>query len=179
MNTKIKIIAITLLLLSASLKAQMPIRQNAIASNNYGVVYNLPLTQLDFELKISKTIYKRGEYYQYARQYLNIDNPIMEDKVVYNLEDISVQNIGIPNKHNSYLIEFRSNSAEPFVYLTKEGLLCSINHDAPIIEKANTPEEVVKKSPSVNAQSLLTEEVLLAGSRAKQAELIAKQDFAL
>lgn len=179
MNTKIKIIAVALLLAGTSLKAQMPIRQNALKSNNYGVVYSLPLTQLDFELSISKTTYKRGEYYQYAKQYLSIDNPILEDKVVYNLESVSVENIGIPNKHNSYLIEFRQNSAEPFVYLTKDGLLCSINTDAPIIEKATTTKPQMENEATVNAQSLLTEEVLLAGSSAKQAELIAKQIFAL
>ena len=157
----------------------MPIRHNALESNKYGVVYNLPLTQLDFELKIAKTTHKRGEYYQYAKQYLNIDNPIVEDKVVYNLEEISVQNIGVPNKHNSYLIEFKSNSVEPFVYLTKEGLICSINHDAPIIEKTSTTAKAVEASPNVDARTLLTEEILLAGSRAKQAELIAKQIFTL
>lgn len=179
MNTKIKIIAIALLLMGASLKAQMPIRQNALKSNNYGVVYSLPLTQLDFELTISKTTYKRGEYYQYAKQYLSIDNPILEDKVVYNLESVAVENIGVANKNNSYLIEFKQNSAEPFVYLTKDGLLCSINTDAPIIEKRATTKPQVEVEPSVNAQSLLTEEILLAGSSAKQAELIAKQIFAL
>ena len=179
MNTKIKIITIALILLSASVIAQMPIRHNAIESNRYGVVYNLPLTQLDFELKISKTTYKRGEYYQFAKQYLSIDNPILEDKVVYNLEGVSVHNIGVPNKHNSYLIEFRSNSAEPFVYLTKDGLICSINHEAPMIEQAKPQEEKVETTKSINAQSLLTEEILLAGSRSKQAELIAKQIFAL
>lgn len=179
MNTKIKIITITLLLIGMSLKAQIPIRHNALKSNNYGVVYSLPVTQLDFELKITKTTYKRGDYYQYAKQYLSIDNPILEDKVVYKLESVSVQNKGVPNKHTSYLIEFKSNSAEPFVYLTKEGLLCSINHEAPIIEEVHIPEKTVESSPNVNAQSLLTEEILLAGSSAKQAELIAKQIFAL
>lgn len=179
MNTKIKIVAITLLLIGLSLKAQIPIRHNALKSNNYGVVYSLPVTQLDFELKITKTTYKRGEYYQYAKQYLSIDNPILEDKVVYKLESVGVQNKGVPNKHTSYLIEFKSNSAEPFVYLTKEGLLCSINHEAPIIEEAHIPEKTIESSPHVNAQSLLTEEILLAGSSAKQAELIAKQIFAL
>ncbi|NLZ96134.1 MAG: DUF4831 family protein [Bacteroidales bacterium] len=179
MNTKTKIIAIALLLFSVSLKAQMPIRHNALKSNKYGIVYNLPLTQLDFKLEISKTTYKRGDYYQYAKQYLSIDIPIMEDKVEYNLEDISVQNIGIPNKHNSYLIEFKSNSAEPFVYLTEDGLICSINHDAPMIEKDVFQEKVVEAPKRVDAQTLLTEEVLLAGSRAKQAELIARQIFAL
>ncbi len=179
MNTRIKIIAIALLLVISSLNAQMPIKHNALASNKYGVVYNLPLTQLDFMLEITKTTVKRGEYYQYAKQYLNIDNPIMEDKVIYNLEEISVQNVGIPNKHNSYLIEFKSNSAEPFVYLTKEGLICSINHDAPMIEEAVAPQKTNETKPSVDVKSLFTEEILLAGSRAKQAELIAKQIFAL
>lgn len=179
MNTKIKIIAIALLLSGTSLKAQMPIRQNALKSNNYGVVYNLPLTQLDFELTISKTTYKRGEYYQYAKQYLSIDNPILEDKVVYNLENVTVENVGIPNKYNSHLIEFKQKSAEPFVYLTKDGLLCSINTDAPIFEKATTTKPQIEIEPTVNAKSLLTEEILMAGSSAKQAELIAKQVFAL
>ena len=179
MNTKIKIIAVALFLLGASLKAQIPIRHNALKTNDYGVVYTLPITQLDFELRISKTTYKRGEYYQYAKQYLSIDNPILEDKVVFNLESVDVFNIGVPNKNNSYLIEFKSNSAEPFVYLTKDGLLCSINADAPIIEKATKIQPKVDSSASVNAQSLLTEEILLAGSSAKQAELIAKQIFAL
>ncbi|MDD2474619.1 MAG: DUF4831 family protein [Dysgonamonadaceae bacterium] len=179
MNTNIKIIAIALLLISASLTAQTPIRHNALRSNDYGVVYNLPVTQLDFELNITKTTYKRGEYYQYAKQYLSIDNPIVEDKVAYKLESVEVHNVGIPNKNESYLIQFRSNSVEPFVYLTKDGLICSINHDAPIIEQSTTSKTQIEPSASVNAQSLLTEEILLAGSSAKQAELIAKQIFAL
>ncbi len=179
MNTKIKIIAFVLLSIGASLQAQLPIRQNALKSNNYGVVYNLPITQLDFELKITKTTYKRGEYYQYAKQFLSIDKPIIEDRVVYNLESVSVQNTGIPNKNNSYLIEFKSKSAEPFVYLTKEGLLCSINQEPPLLDKASTPNAQSETASKVNAQSLLTEEILMAGSSAKQAELIAKQIFAL
>lgn len=130
-------------------------------------------------MKITKTTYKRGNYYQYAKQYLSIDNPIVEDKVVYKLESVDVQNIGIPNKTNTYLIEFKSNSVEPFVYLTREGLICSINDDAPAIERAPAPQAEVKTAPSVNAQSLLTEEILLAGSSSKQAELIARQIFAL
>ena len=179
MNTRIKIIAIALLFMGVSLKAQMPIRQNALKSNSYGVVYNLPITQLDFELKITKTTYKRGDYYQYAKQFLSIDNPILEDKVIYKLESVDVHNTGVPNKHSSYLVEFKSNSAEPFVYLTKEGLICSINHDAPFIEKRSATLLQAASPRSVDAQSLLTEEVLMAGSSAKQAELIAKQIFAL
>lgn len=161
MNTKIKIIIIALLLMGASLMAQSPIRHNALKSNDYGVVYSLPITQLDFELKITKTTYKRGEYYQYAKQYLSIDNPIVDDKVVYKLVSVDVENVGIPDNSNSYLIQFKSNSVEPFVYLTNDGLICSINDEAPAIERPATLLTKAEPSVSVNAKSLLTEEILL------------------
>ena len=183
MNTKIKIVANALFIISLftafSLYAQTPVRHNALKSNDYGVVYSLPITQLNFDLKISKTNYKKGEYYQFSKQYLSIENPIVEDKVVYKLEVIEVENIGIPNKNESYLIEFKSNSIEPFVYLTKDGLICAINDNAPIVERTSTTQPKIETVPSVNAKSLLTEEILLAGSSSKQAELIAKQIFAL
>ena len=183
MNTNINIFATVLFFIFFSSTftsmGQTPIRHNALKNNNYGVVYSLPITQLDFEFEILKTTHTRGEYYQYAKQYLSIDNPILEDKTVYKLEGIEVENRGIPNKNESYLVEFKSNSVEPYVYLTKDGLICSINEgptNKEIIKAARIQEAT---SPTVNAQSLLTEEILLAGSRSKQAELIAKQIFAL
>ena len=181
MDTKIKYIALVLFFISCTLPSigQTPIRHNAVKNNNYGVVYSLPITQLDFEFQISKTTYTRGDYYQYAKQYLSIDNPIVEDKVVYKLEDIEVENKGIPNKDESYLIEFKSNSVEPYVYLTKDGLICAVNENPPLTEISKTVRTPIDAEPSVDARTLLTEEMLLAGSRAKQAELIAKQIFAL
>ena len=183
MNTKIKIIAswffFITFFIAQIIDAQTPIRHNALKSNDYGVVYSLPITQLDFELNITKITYKRGEYYQFAKQYLSIDNPILEDNVVYSLGEIEVQNIGTPDKNETYLLQFKSNSVEPYVYLNKEGLICAINENAPIDEKKKALTSLTESSPVINAQSLLTEEILLAGSRSKQAELIAKQIFAL
>ncbi|HTN68427.1 MAG TPA: DUF4831 family protein [Dysgonamonadaceae bacterium] len=182
MNTKIKLIANTLFFILFSLfsiSAQTPIRHNALKSNDYGVVYSLPITQLDFELKITKTTYKRGSYYQFAKQYLSIDNPIVEDKVIYSLDEVEVHNKGISDKNNSYLIKFRPNTVEPYVYLTRDGLICAINENAPLNEEVTPSRSQIKSSPVIDAKSLLTEEMLLAGSRSKQAELIAKQIFEL
>lgn len=183
MDTKTKYIALLVLFIFISSTfssiGQTPIRHNAVKNNNYGVVYSLPVTQLDFEFQFSKTTYTRGDFYQYAKQYLSIDNPIIEDKTVYKLEDIEVENKGIPNKNETYRIEFKSNSVEPYVYLTKDGLICAINESPPLAEASKSSRSAIDAEPSVNAQSLLTEEMLLAGSRAKQAELIAKQIFAL
>lgn len=179
MNIKTKFLTVVLLFISTSLLAQLPVRHNALRNNDYGVVYSLPVTQLDFEITITKTTYSRGQYYQFAKQYLNIDDPIVEDKVVYKLESVDVHNVGVPNKNNTYLIEFSSKSVEPFVYLTKDGLICSINSEPSAIDKENDKKVQSDNKETVNAQSLLTEEMLMAGSRAKQAELIAKQIFAL
>lgn len=159
--------------------SQVAVRHNAIKSNSYGVVYNLPITKLNFNLHITETIYKRGEYYQYAKQYLNLDDPIVEDKITYTLNNIDVEPIGVPDKNDSHLITFRANSVEPFVYLTKEGFIWTINDNPPVKEDIPQRELSEKTKSNITAQSLLTEEVLLAGSKAKQAELIAKQIFAL
>lgn len=155
-------------------KSQSTKRINAIKANDYGVVYSLPQTSLVLTLKVKKSTYNRGEFYQYAQRYLGIENPIIEDKTVYTLENISVLNKGIPDKSNSFMIEFKSNSVEPFVYLTDDGLICSVNSE-PIVEPIPSTEKPIIATPLINPKRFLSEETLMAGSSAKQAELVSKQ----
>lgn len=155
-------------------KSQTTKRVNALKANDYGVVYTLPKTSLVLTLKVKKSTYNRGEFYQYAQRYLGIENPIIEDKTVYTLENISVLNKGIPDKSNSFMVEFKSNSVEPFVYLTEDGLICSVNSE-PIIDPKTTPEKPTTAAVIINPKRFLSEETLMAGSSAKQAELVSKQ----
>ena len=155
------------------LSAQETIRMNAVKANNYGVAYSLPKTSLVITFKVKKVKYKRGDFYPYAQRYLGIE-PITENRTTYSLEDVSIVNKGIPDKSNSFLIEFRSNTVEPFVYLTKDGLICSVNGN-PELEKTKEPESLTRSEPSIDPRRFLTEETLMAGSTAKQAELVSKQ----
>lgn len=172
---------ISLLLASASICsfAQNTIKMSAVKSNDYGVQYTLPKTSIVVQATGVKTIRKAGDYYQYAERYLNISNPITKDQTVYSLDNVTARTIGVPDKSKSYLVEFKSNSVAPFVTLKKDGIICAINDDA-VISETNDPTQVqITNTPIVNPVSFLSEEILRAGSTAKQAELIAKQIYLL
>ncbi|HHX32359.1 MAG TPA: DUF4831 family protein, partial [Bacteroidales bacterium] len=177
MRVKSYILAL-LLIISSCATAQKTVRVNAIKANDYGVVYSLPVTSFEVTLTIKKSTYQRGDFYTFAQRYLAIDNPVIENSVVYSLEDINVVNRGIPDKNNSYMVAFRAKSVEPFVFLKEDGLIVSINAEQ---ELEVIPELIIPAgvSPSENPRRYLSQETLMAGSTAKQAELVARQIFDL
>lgn len=162
------------LLLATTILAQNTVKMTAVKANDYGVAYTLPQTVIQVKADATKTTRTAGEYYEYAERFLNISNPIRENSIVYTLDELEYTTLGIPNKSNSYLVEFKSNSIAPFVTLTQDGMICAINSDIDLNQNKikNTPTTVSPTLP--NPRSFLTEEILRAGSRAKQAELIAK-----
>lgn len=169
------------LLIVGGLSAQNTVKMSAVRSNDYGVVYSLPKTSITIKAKATKTTRKAGEFYEYAQQYLNISNPITQNEVIYTLIGISADTQGIPDKDKSYQVEFKSNTLAPYVTLTKSGLICAINADAQF-ENVNTANTVVADEPEKalpNPNSFLSEETLRAGSKSRQADLIAKQIFTL
>lgn len=168
----------TFILVSTCVQAQKTTRVNAIKANDYGVIYTLPKTSFEITLLIKKSSYRRGDFYPYAQRYLGIDNPVIEDRVVYTLEDISVKNKGIPDKSNSFMLQFQPKSLEPFVYLREDGLIVSINTE-PENETEGEKSLPQGENASVNPRRFLTQETLMAGSVAKQAELVARQIFDL
>ena len=167
-----------LLIISSCASAQKTVRVNAVKANDYGVVYSLPVTSFEVTLTIKKSTYQRGDFYTFAQRYLAIDNPVIENSVVYSLEDINVVNRGIPDKNNSYMVAFRPKSVEPFVFLREDGLIVSINAEPESEVRADLiiPAGV---SGSENPRRYLSQETLMAGSTAKQAELVARQIFDL
>lgn len=169
------------LLIIGGLSAQNTVKMSAVRSNDYGVVYSLPKTSIIVKAKATKTTRKAGEFYEYAQQYLNIANPITQDEVIYTLTDILAETQGIPDKEKSYQVEFKSNTLAPYVTLTKSGLICAINADAQFDNTNNTSTPVTNETEKTlpNPNSFLSEETLRAGSKSRQADLIAKQIFTL
>jgi hypothetical protein len=106
------------------------------------------------------------------------DNPVTENRVVHTLEGIEVINKGIPDKTNSFMVEFRSRTIEPFVYLREDGLIAAINAEP---EDETVPKLIIPASEtaSENPRRYFSQETLMAGSTAKQAELVARQIFDL
>ncbi len=159
-----------------SSNAQKTVRMDAIKGNNYGVAYSLPKSVLEVTVEYSKKVKKAGEFYMYSERYLNVSNPITEDITEYELNKIDAQVTGAPDPLQSFLVEFRPNSAMAFVTLTEDGLLCAINADYSF-PKNSTDSEKLAVNPTIDARQFFTEEIMRAGSSAKQAELIAKQIY--
>jgi hypothetical protein len=172
------IIAISLLI-SLPLFAQTKVvKRNALKSNNFGITYSLPKTTLIINAEVKKSTCKAGPYYKYAEKYLGIKDVVTEDKVFYELGKISLFNKGVPDAEQTYVVEFKAGTVAPYAYLTEDGLLCSINAE---YTPAETELEISKKKKTQDVHvadaSVYSEELLMAGSVAKQAEVAAKQIY--
>jgi len=160
------------------------LKMSATKSTDFGVTYFLPKTVLAVHVNYGKTTQKAGPYAQYAEKYLGIKNQslVPEDRVYYTLNSIRVENKGVVDKDASYLVEFKSKTTSPFVYLTEDGLICTINADyTPESDKPGKTATVAPASElsTTPSHSVFTEEYLQAGSIAKMAEVAAKQIFKL
>lgn len=173
------LIIIASLLLGTPLLAQTKVvKKNAVKANNFGITYSLPKTSLVIDAEITKVTCKAGPYYKYAEKYLGVKDAITEDKTYFELGKISLINKGVPDADNTYIIEFKQGTVAPYAYLTEEGLLCSINAEYTPMESELVAVKN-KKAPQdkVTEASVLSEELLMAGSTAKQAEVAAKQIY--
>jgi hypothetical protein len=168
------------LFVSISLAAQTKvIKMSATKNTDYGVQYFLPKTVLTIRVEYSKITQKAGPYAKYAGTSLGLDEKsvISEDQIYYILDKISVESKGVPDKREFYLVEFKAKTTAPFVYLTEDGLICTINAEYEISKSAlqSVKTENDLKLPVVNVESLFTEEYLRAGSPLTKAKVAAKR----
>lgn len=172
-------VLIASLLLSMPLLAQTKVvKKNAVKANNFGITYSLPQTSLVVDAEVTKVTCKAGPYYQYAEKYLGVKDAVTEDKVYYDLGKITLINKGLPDPDNTYVVEFKAGTVAPYAYLTEDGLLCSINAEyTPIESELDAVKRQKSVAEKVTDASVFSEELLRAGSTAKQAEVAAKQIY--
>jgi hypothetical protein len=168
------------MLLCAGVVAQTEVvKRNAVKANNYGVTYSLPKTALTVTVEMTRVTCKAGIYCQYAENYLGVKEVIVADKIYCELGKVSLEDIGIPDPELTYLIEFKPGTVAPYVCLTEEGLLCAINTDYefPPVKPIEAKKSVKDEIAALASESVFTEELLIAGSLARQAEIAAKQIY--
>ena len=152
----------------------------AMKSNGYGVTYALPKTSLIVTAEVTKVTCKAGPYYKYAEKYLGVKDAVTNDHVYYELGKIYLENKGVPDEENTYTIEFKSRTVAPYVYLTEDGLMCSINADyTPAESNLKNTKHEAQTAETTDVTAVMTEELLMAGSVTRQAEVAAKQIYRL
>ena len=151
----------------------------ATKGNEYGLTYTLPKTLLTIDIQTTKITQKAGQFYQYAEKYLGITDAISTTNEHWTIDKIDVWGKGIPDKdNNTYLIQLKSGNV-PYMYLTIDGLLCSINTE-PDLTTSSSPQlklPVASSEDKIRTTSVLSEELLMASSTSKMAEIAAKQIY--
>ena len=171
--------AAALLLSTAGLMAQQ-VEQVTIGDNlNYGLTYSLPLTRIDFLVSAQVTRVEAGPFAPYAEKYLGLHDVPQADETRWEIRQIEMRAAGQPDSARTYHIQFSEKGAMPTFYLSDSRCLLAINQQpalpaaAPEPAPAETPRLVLKPT------DVMTSDILKAGSKAKQAELVADEIFSL
>lgn len=165
-----KLGAVALLFTSVSLVDAQVQRYNATSDNGYGVVYNLPKTEYLITATVLHKHFTPGELAPWAAKYLGKQAEI-QAKDQYELLDIRVETLGVADTNKRYLVPFDKKSIAPFVMLTADGVLYSINgNQAPkTYEKYKAPSypQADRNLPA------FPREYALATSQSKRADIAA------
>ena len=163
------IIALGLLLASTAAYAQ----ESYTPGKGEGIAYFLPKTALEVRVIATKVTYQPGEFCQYANRYLRLNNITAQPETHWEIKKIEVCSVGVPDSTKAYIMKLKDKDLASNMELTDNGIIKAINTSAPAMEGSQYVLE--KPQQHQNARKYLTEEILMAGSTAKMAELTAKE----
>ena len=171
-----KLIIATGLLMATSAYAQTEVLTGVTRGKDYGVVYSLPKTQIELEIKANKVSYTPGEFSKYADRYLRLTNVSAEPDEYWELNSVKVKSVGVPNSETTYFVKLKDKTVAPLMELTEDGIVKSINVPYSKSNEIKKAAPVTPATVKANPRDFLTEEILMASSTAKMAELVAKFD---
>ena len=162
--------------------AQKTEKLTASKGNDYGLVYTLPKTAVDITVETETTVKARGEFANYARMRLGIDNAVTEPSTRVTVKSITIGTCGVPDSDNRWIAQFKPGSTVS-ILLDEGGIPLAINADA--VDGAQ-PRELPKAVPmpvspldKPVAQQVLTQEMIRSTSLSKKAELAAQRIYEL
>lgn len=163
--------------------AQTTQRLTADKTNEYALVYSLPLTLVDITIETQHTVKTPGEFTNYATRYLGLDGDAVVRKADHNVvvKSITVTPRGTANPDNRWQAQFKAGNV-PTMYLTADGVPLSINVDgvepaSPSIPVAVPAEPTPLEGPA--AREAVTEAMTRSTTLGKKAEAAATRIFEL
>lgn len=161
--------------------AQTTQRLTANKTNEYGLIYSLPLTAIDVTVEAERTVRRPGEFYQYSRKYLNID-PITVDSEAWVIKSITLSSHGVADPEMQYIVQFKPGST-PFMVLDENSFPIAVNTEnypkpEPVALPVGRPAKPTVLETSA-ARTAVTEEMIQSKSSAKRAELAAAKIYEL
>jgi len=167
--------AISLLLPSLAFSQQTKVLTGD-KSNDYGIVYTLPVTKLQIQVTARHITRKAGPYYQYSRKYLAADNAISNDADLWTITDIKVIPYGVADHETQYVMQVKSG-AMTSLCVDQDGMLLSINQEVEAPKAPAWRDETIAVTTPVGDREYLryvSEDFIASQSSAKQAQMLAE-----
>ena len=165
------IIALGLL---ASLSAYS--QESYVPQEGEGIVYFLPKTKIAIDIIATKINYQPGDFCLYANRYLRLNDVNTHPESHWEIKDIQVRLVGVPDSTKAYIMKIKDKNMASNVELTDEGIVKAINTTS--TEEETLPDYNLERTqPGEDARTYMTEDILMAGSTAKMAELTAREIY--
>lgn len=165
------IIALGLL---ASLSAYS--QESYVPQEGEGIVYFLPKTKVAIDIVATKVDYQPGDFCLYASRYLRLNDISTKPETHWEIKDIHVRLAGVPDSTKAYIMKLKDKSVASNIQLTDNGIVKAINTTS--TEQESLPDyKLETPQPHENASKYMTEDILMAGSSAKMAELTAREIY--
>ncbi len=175
-------LTVACMVLSACLYAQTDVTfyGPGTQGKDYGVAYALPKTVFNIEIEAEKVTYTPGEFCRYADRYLRLPDVSGEPQEYWLIKRIILHPTGVPDPENAFFVKLKDKTLAPLLELTPEGVIASINQPEPTLKRATSEDQENREvKRAVNPRNFMTEEILMANSTAKMAELVAKEIYNL
>ncbi len=161
-------------LLSAG--AQTSTGRYAAGAGGEGTVYFLPRTVIQVDVLVEKSHYKPGQFARYAERYLRLRDVPQTDTTGWRVISVRQTAVAVPDTSKTFRLHFDARSAAANLVLADDGRLLAIN-DQPAETKRTPPFRPAPKPKRTDARQYLSQDILVAGSAAKMAELTSEEIF--
>lgn len=155
--------------------AQTQVMEYNPAALAEGVVYSLPLTTVNVDVKAMKTVYVPGEFAKYAERYLHIQGVKRQEEITWIMDGVKIFEDGVVDSLKTFVVKQKDKSSACNMQLTNGGIVAAIN-TSQVLEPHELPQGTSTNN-ALDAKKYLTSEMLEATSTAKIAELVAQEIY--
>lgn len=171
-----KAILCTLLALATGAPAQTSTSKYKPGVTPEGAVYYLPKTAVRIAVRVEKAVYTPGDFCAYAHKYLKLDNVSQQPSASYRVVGLDLSPIALADTSKCYAVKFNPKSTASNIVLADNGTLLAVNA-APVATRQPATFAPAPKRKAVSPRTVMSEEILSAGSTAKMAELTAQEIY--
>lgn len=175
------ILAAAMAMAPISSAAQTTQRLTATKANEYGLIYSLPRTVFDITFETVHTERMPGEFHNYAKLKLGIDNSITRPSRSVAVKSVTIVPRGIADENNRWLVQFKPGQT-PYIIIDSNNCPLTVNTEAPEATTVELPKACAATPTPLEvpaAKQAVTQEMTLGSSLSKRADLAAQRIFEL